>query len=157
MLFTCHILSIIGIPFLSLTDGTNQIFLVLPLYSTIQFAFLLPNWKQFFGLKGSKISESITGSFCIRSQEKLYNCNTFWKQKSSVSGLFVMGLPGLPSPCQTQYKQATHARFCFRYWENVKEMVFCYQNCSYLLWEKIVLVIEKNFWITRTIYSNCER
>ena len=23
------------------------------------------------------------------------------------------------------------------------EMVFCYQNCSDLLWEKIVLVIEK--------------
>ena len=31
----------------------------------------------------------------------------------------------------------------------VREMVFCYQNCSDLLWEKIVLVIEKNlqrFW-----------
>ena len=27
----------------------------------------------------------------------------------------------------------------------VLEMVFCYQNCSDLLWEKIVLVIEKNF------------
>jgi hypothetical protein len=25
-------------------------------------------------------------------------------------------------------------------------MVFCYQNCSDLLWEKIFLVIEKNFW-----------
>ena len=25
------------------------------------------------------------------------------------------------------------------------EMVFCYPNCSDLLWEKIVLVIEKNF------------
>jgi hypothetical protein len=46
-------------------------------------------------------------------------------------------------------------------------MVFCYQNCSDLLWEKIVLVIEKNFWnsrlkaknlqICRTIYSNNER
>ena len=24
------------------------------------------------------------------------------------------------------------------------EMVFCYQNCSDILWEKIVLVIEKN-------------
>ena len=50
------------------------------------------------------------------------------------------------------------------------EMVFCYQNCSDLLWEKIVLVIEKNFFnsrlkaenlqnfeITRIIYSNSER
>ena len=25
-------------------------------------------------------------------------------------------------------------------------MVFCYQNCSVLLWEKNVLVIEKNVW-----------
>ena len=25
-------------------------------------------------------------------------------------------------------------------------MVFCYDNCSNVLWEKIVLVIEKNFW-----------
>ena len=50
------------------------------------------------------------------------------------------------------------------------EMVFCYQNCSDLLWEKFVLVIEKifeirgwrprickNFEITRAIYSNSER
>jgi hypothetical protein len=49
-------------------------------------------------------------------------------------------------------------------------LVFCFQNCSDLLWEKIVLVIEKNFWnlgwrpriskifeITWTIYSNSER
>ena len=37
------------------------------------------------------------------------------------------------------------------------KMVFCHQNCSELLWEKIVLVIEKIFEITRTIYSNSER
>ena len=50
------------------------------------------------------------------------------------------------------------------------EMVFCYQNCSDLLWKKIVLVNEKNVWnlrlkaknlqnfeITRIIYSNSER
>ena len=28
----------------------------------------------------------------------------------------------------------------------VLAMVFCYQNCSDLLWEKIVLLIKKNFW-----------
>ena len=40
-----------------------------------------------------------------------------------------------------------------------REMVFCYQNCSDLLWEKIVPAIEnlQNFEITRTIYSNSER
>ena len=45
-----------------------------------------------------------------------------------------------------------------RLWQNKAEMVFCYQNCSDLLGEKIVLVIEKkNFEITRTIYSSSER
>ena len=29
----------------------------------------------------------------------------------------------------------------------MKKLVFCYQNCSDLLWEKIVLVIEKIFKI----------
>ena len=29
---------------------------------------------------------------------------------------------------------------------NWREMVFCLQNNSDLLWKKIVLVIEKNFW-----------
>ena len=41
-----------------------------------------------------------------------------------------------------------------------EKMVFCYQNWSHILWEKIVLVIERNFWnwrITRTIFSNSER
>ena len=39
---------------------------------------------------------------------------------------------------------------CF--WKNIKNipndsrMVISYQNCSDLLWEKIVLVIENNFW-----------
>ena len=28
-------------------------------------------------------------------------------------------------------------------WPDLTTMVFCYQNCSDLLWEKIVLVIEK--------------
>ena len=31
-------------------------------------------------------------------------------------------------------------------YEKKTKMVFCYQNCSDLLWEKNVLVIEKNFW-----------
>ena len=35
-----------------------------------------------------------------------------------------------------------------------KEMVFCYQNCSDLLWEKIVLVFEKNFWNLRLKAEN---
>ena len=44
--------------------------------------------------------------------------------------------------------------------EQFKVLVFCYQNCSDILWEKIALVIKKNsqiFEITRTICSNSER
>ena len=37
------------------------------------------------------------------------------------------------------------------------EMVFCYQNCSDLLWEKIVLVIEKNFWNLRLKAKNLQK
>ena len=33
-------------------------------------------------------------------------------------------------------------------------MVFCHQNYSDLQWEKIVLVIEKNFWISRLKADN---
>ena len=33
-------------------------------------------------------------------------------------------------------------------------MVFCYQNCSDQLWEKIVPVIEKNFWNSRLKAEN---
>ena len=33
--------------------------------------------------------------------------------------------------------------------QKYEKTVFCYQNCSDLLWEKIVLVIWKNFWNPR--------
>ena len=36
-------------------------------------------------------------------------------------------------------------------------MVFCYQNCSDLLWEKSVLVIEKNFWNSRVKAENFQK
>ena len=36
-------------------------------------------------------------------------------------------------------------------------MVFFYKNCSDLLWEKIVLVIEKNFWNSRLKAENLQK
>ena len=39
----------------------------------------------------------------------------------------------------------------------LRRMVFCYQNCSDLLWEKIVLVIEKNFWNSRLNAKNLQK
>ena len=35
-------------------------------------------------------------------------------------------------------------------------MVFCYQNCSDLLWEKNVLAMEKNFWNSRLKAENLQ-
>ena len=37
------------------------------------------------------------------------------------------------------------------------EMVFCYQNCSDLLWEKIVLVIKKKIWNSRLKAENFQK
>ena len=34
-------------------------------------------------------------------------------------------------------------------WWVIEGMVFCFQNCSDLLWEEIVLLIKKNFWNSR--------
>ena len=42
--------------------------------------------------------------------------------------------------------------FCIK--KYVCTLVFCYQNCSDLLWEKNVLVIEKNFWNSRLKAKN---
>ena len=39
---------------------------------------------------------------------------------------------------------------------SMKILVFCYQNCSDLLWEKIVLLIEKNFWNSRLKVENLQ-
>ena len=37
------------------------------------------------------------------------------------------------------------------------QMVFCYQNCSDQLWEKNVLVIQKNFWNSRLKAENLQK
>ena len=38
----------------------------------------------------------------------------------------------------------------------LKEMVFCYQNCSGLQWEKIGLEFQKNFWNLRLKAENLQ-
>ena len=73
-------------------------------------------------------------------------------------------------PRHTKWSQHI-SEIAFELFIILPSMVFCYQNCSDLLWEEIVLVIAKktfeiqgwrprtckNFEITRTIYSNSER
>ena len=49
--------------------------------------------------------------------------------------------------------------FCYRtFWlhDLFGDMVFCSQNSSDLLWEKIVLVMEKNFWNSRLKAENLQ-
>ena len=48
--------------------------------------------------------------------------------------------------------------FCFLFsLISLFTLVFCYQNCSDLLWEKIVIVIEKNFWKSRLKAENLKK
>ena len=42
-------------------------------------------------------------------------------------------------------------------WIRVLALIFCYQNCSDLLCEKNVLVIEKNFWNSRLKAENLQK
>ena len=46
---------------------------------------------------------------------------------------------------------------CLKCFEWRKKIVFYYQNCSDQLWEKIVLVIEKNFWNSRLKAENLQK
>ena len=39
----------------------------------------------------------------------------------------------------------------------IQIVVFCYQNCSYLLWEKKILVIENFFWNSRLKAENLQK
>ena len=51
-------------------------------------------------------------------------------------------------PMQNAIKYGKKVFTLSRLWNRITkiaEMVFCYENCSDLLWEKIVLVIEKSF------------
>ena len=52
----------------------------------------------------------------------------------------------------------SHAYFIICYIQffplTTESTVFCYQNCSDILWEKIVLVIKKNFWNSRLKAEN---
>ena len=59
-------------------------------------------------------------------------------------------------PSTFNFKYAQEICLPMRHFNHVKQlcsfylaMVFCYQNCSDLLWEKNVLVIEKIFWNSR--------
>ena len=59
--------------------------------------------------------------------------------------------PSLPIPWECDKIIATDKIYGWT------SMLFCYQNCSDLLWEKIVLVIQKNFWNSRLKAKNLQK
>ena len=60
------------------------------------------------------------------------------------------------SPIYSVPKIAHHSNLSSSFDSTIAELVFCYQNCSDLLWEKNVLVIEKNFWNSRLKAENLQ-
>ena len=70
----------------------------------------------------------------------------FTSKTSLNSGYSLYHNPSLPSCCKS-------FETSLEIWWN---LVFCYQNCSDLLWEKIVLVIEKNVWNSRLKAENLQ-
>ena len=54
-------------------------------------------------------------------------------------------------------EQIIHRQSSNEWVKNSRKMVFCYQNCSDLLCEKIVLVIEKNFWNSQLKAENLQK
>ena len=78
----------------------------------------------FFVSKGSFKSEG-TGGFLLL--QKIYSKSLSWAENLNKLFTVVGG----------KFKFSAHDRI-------IKGLVFCYQNCSDLLWEKIVLVIKKN-------------
>ena len=106
-----------------------------------------------------KCTKSITGTYACGffESEKPFSCKTNLELKC--------GSGGIEIKFQVQlYLMKNRLTF---YWFPLKKLVFCYQNCSDLLWEWNVLVIKKNFWNSRlkaknfqkiwTICSNSER
>ena len=90
-----------------------------------------------------KIQKTIQGPKELN--EKIDNLH--WQCKSP-SGTRIV-------PVQNQVRIYIQApNFMFYKVIRSKRIVFCYQNCSDLLWEKIVLVIEKNFWNSRLKAEN---
>ena len=77
----------------------------------------------------------------------------FWSEKQMISAIEILQIE---KQAQAFLPRAAPALLARLWGKHAVEMVFCYQNCSDLLWEKIVLVIEKNFWSSRLKAENLQ-
>ena len=99
-------------------------------------------------------------NFLISFEYRIY---IYYLQLECPRQLFVWFFPVLFHAHQFDCKQlwiGKHLDQLDMYWPEIifskLTMVFCYQNCSDLLREKIVLVIEKNFWSSRLKAKNMQ-
>ena len=83
----------------------------------------------------------------IRTNDAKYNCKVSFLVNHIPRALLLIN-PSLNSNSQFLTVSVFHVEVT---------LVFCYQNCSDLLWEKIVLVIEKNFWNSRLKAENLQK
>ena len=95
----------------------------------------------------SQTAATKLGLFSISKQWRFNNCcQNSWTKMSQLSNFCGSNLH-----VRCNYRYETYL-FDVAHWL----MTFCYQNCSDLLWEEIVIVIEKNFWNSRLKAENLQ-
>ena len=104
----------------------------------------LPFWNTFFFLKPHSIFVRYWSIVFTRKIQ-----NFLWSDKWSVDKIRVF-LNSKSKNCNPHFIKPIINQFYIL-------MVFCYRNCSDLLWEKIVWVIEKNFWNLRLKAENLQK
>ena len=110
--------------------------------------FIQKNWKFWYFLSHCLGNANTFAMVSIWKRTLLlYFSSSVWEKKGSVI-LWTLLAKFMFSYCAAQTA-------LFNTWHR-SEMTFCYQNCSDLLWEKIVLVIEKNFCNSRLKAENLQ-
>ena len=133
----------------------------------------LPKLAKIMGCKLVRLSQPILLDLCLhpsinaflqdgcRYLLSIFKCSTAQKHSKILFLLFSSGVfsslswtrPFDFSPVTKQFWKIKEVKIIFT-WHFFVDIVFCYPNCSDLLWEKIVLVIEKNFWNLRLNAEN---
>ena len=91
---------------------------------------IICNCQHFLWKKWKHLCHSVVSYFDKSGLNLIFNAHAFVLKKGSVYNCVLRGIHTL--------------------------LVFCYQNCSDLLREKIVLVIEKKFWNSRLKAENLQ-
>ena len=130
------------------------------LFPSEDVLFLNKVWKKNYSSSGKKFSPEFSCSWCnfCCQQEHLF----LFQKIELLTKQFVQFWETQEKNCSGSSKRERW--LCRKSWLWQQRsifflylyLVFCYQNCSDLLWEKIVLVIEKNFWNSRLKVKNLQ-